>query len=81
VVNTTLFASFPFEGYAKLSEILIKFLLINAVWIPIHLLWLSAGIYLQQLNLSRKTQRTVNAAMAISLLLVVALAALAGNPK
>jgi len=65
----------------KLSEILIKFLLINAVWIPIHLLWLSAGIYLQQLNLSRKTQRTVNAAMAISLLLVVALAALAGNPK
>lgn len=79
VVNTTLFTSFPFAGQTPLVEILLKFLIINAVWIPIHLLWLSAGIYLQQLNLSPRKQRTINVFMAVSLLLVVALAALAGQ--
>lgn len=76
VVNTTLFTSFSFPGNNTLEEILWKFLLINIVWIPIHLLWLAAGIGLKQLALPEHWQRTINLLMAASLLIVVGLAVL-----
>jgi len=79
VVNTTLFTGFAFEGMTLGVETLWKFVLINAVWIPIHLLWLSAGIALERLSLSPRRQRMVNIAMALSLLAVVALALFAGS--
>ena len=78
VVNTTLFTGFAFTGMALWQETLWKFVLINALWIPIHLLWLSAGIGLKQLNLSPRAQRTINFLMALSLLMVVALAVAMG---
>jgi len=63
VVNTTLF-------------ILWKFVLINAVWIPIHLLWLAAGIALKKMSLPHHVQRRINIFMGLSLLIVVILAVL-----
>jgi len=44
VVNTTLFTGFAFQGMPLWQETTVKFLLINLIWIPIHLLWLAAGI-------------------------------------
>jgi len=74
VVNTTLFTSFPFEAYSSWQEVLWKFLLINAIWIPIHLLWLAAGMALKRMELPFRTQRIINMGMGLSLLMVVALA-------
>ncbi|MFT6877431.1 MAG: threonine/homoserine/homoserine lactone efflux protein [Granulosicoccus sp.] len=74
VVNTALFTGFNFANSSLLNETLWKFFLINLIWIPIHLLWLSAGIGLKQLNLPTMWQRTINILMACSLLAVVILA-------
>ena len=78
VVNTALFTGFAFEGMALWQETLWKFLMINMVWIPIHLLWLGAGIGLQRLDLPMRWQRVINILMALSLLLVVILAMIMG---
>ncbi len=74
VVNTTLFTGFAFEAMVLWQETIWKFLLINAIWIPIHLLWLSAGIGLKKLALPQGVQRAINVFMALSLLVVVFLA-------
>ena len=74
VVNTTLFSGFPLWPDDLMIEIIAKFVIVNAVWIPIHLIWLAAGVALHRLNLSAGLQRGINLAMAASLLAVVALA-------
>jgi threonine/homoserine/homoserine lactone efflux protein len=79
VVNTALFTGFKFANSSLLNETLWKFFLINLIWIPIHLLWLAAGIGLKQLNLPTKWQRTINIVMACSLLAVVILATTMNN--
>ena len=79
VVNTALFTGFAFEGMSLGVETVWKFVLINLVWIPIHLAWLAAGIALENLSLSPRRQRAVNVAMALSLLAVVLLALVAGR--
>ncbi len=76
-VNTTLFTGFPFETVSFEAELALKFLIVNLIWLPIHLSWLWAGVALHQLNLSPTVQRTINIAMALSMLAVVALAAAA----
>lgn len=76
VVNTALFTGFAFEGMQLWQETAWKFVLINLVWVPIHLLWLAAGVGLQKLDLPKAWQRTINILMALSLMLVVALALL-----
>ena len=76
VVNTTLFTSFPFAHLSSGMEVLWKFALINAVWIPIHLLWLAAGIALKKMSLPHHVQRRINIFMGLSLLIVVILAVL-----
>jgi threonine/homoserine/homoserine lactone efflux protein len=74
-VNTALFTGFNFlpDNYAL--EIALKFLIVNAIWIPIHFAWLWAGITLRRMNLPTRTQRIINVVMAGSMLAVVALAA------
>jgi threonine/homoserine/homoserine lactone efflux protein len=79
VVNTALFTGFKFANSSLLNETLWKFFLINLIWIPIHLLWLSAGIGLKQLDLPPLWQRTINILMACSLLIVVFLATTMNN--
>ena len=73
-VNTALFASFHFAPESFLFEIGFKLAIMNTIWIPIHLIWLSAGVRLHRLNLSAKNQRRINIAMAVSLVIVVCLA-------
>lgn len=75
VVATTLFSGFQIWESALLLEILVKFLILNAIWIPVHMLWLSAGVFLHRLDLSPRTQFAINVCMAVAMLCVVALAA------
>jgi len=74
VVNTTLFTSFPFSHMTTSTEVIWKFILINSIWIPIHLLWLAAGIGLKRMSLPDSIQRRINLLMGASLLMVVLLA-------
>lgn len=76
-VNTTFFSGFGFYPDNLLIETALKFLLINAVWLPVHFLWLAAGVYLHRLDLSERAHFAINICMALSMLAVVALAALA----
>lgn len=75
-VNTALFAGFAFWPEAPALEIAVKFVIANAIWLPIHFAWLWAGIGLRRLDLAPRWQRLINIAMAASMLLVVALAIL-----
>ena len=74
VVATTLFSGFGFMPDAPVWEIIIKVLLVNAIWIPVHLTWLGFGTTLGALNLSGGVQRVINIAMAASMLIVVGVA-------
>ena len=74
VVNTTLFSGFVLIADAFTTEIVAKFLIINAIWLPIHLIWLYAGSILERLDLPQRTHRRINIAMALAMLTVVALA-------
>lgn len=74
-VNTALFTGFAFWPESPMGEILVKIAVINVIWIPIHLLWLWAGVSLQKLALPGRTQKFINYAMALAMLAVVGLAA------
>ncbi len=74
-VHTALFSGFVFLPGDTTGEIVAKFAIMNAIWIPIHYLWLGAGVTLHRLDLSRRTQSAINVFMAVSMLLVVGLAA------
>ena len=76
-VNTAFFSGFAFWPDSLIIETALKLLIINAIWIPIHLAWLAAGVTLRRLDLPPRAQRAINIAMALSMLAVVALAALA----
>ena len=76
VVNTALFTGFAFANSSLLAETAWKFLILNAIWIVIHLLWLYAGISLNRFNLSERAQFAINSGMALSMVGVVILAAL-----
>lgn len=74
VVGTALFSGFAFLPEAPFWEVVIKLLVFNIIWLPVHLIWLSAGARLGSLNLSRATQRNINVGMAASLMIVVGVA-------
>ena len=76
VVNTALFTGFAFANSSLLAETAWKFLILNAIWIVIHLLWLYAGISLNRFNLSERAQFAINSGMALAMVGVVILAAL-----
>ncbi|MEM8755283.1 MAG: hypothetical protein AAGF90_20155 [Pseudomonadota bacterium] len=74
-VNNLLFSGYGFLPENLGLEIALKFLIVNAIWIPVHLIWLSAGVTLKRLDLRPALQRGVNIAMAASRLAVVGIAA------
>ncbi len=76
-VNTALFTGFGFMPQNYALEILLKFLIMNAIWIPIHFAWLWLGIAVRRMNLSPRRQRVINGFMAASMMIVVLLAAAA----
>ena len=74
-VLTALITGFPLSENAYWSEVAIKFVILNLIWVPIHVIWVLFGVSLKRLNLSPKAQRAINISMALSMLLVVGLAA------
>ena len=75
-VNTTFFTGFAFLPPQQLAtEVVLKFVIVNAIWVPIHCLWLAAGVYMHRLDLPHRTQFIINVGMALCMLAVVALAA------
>ncbi len=73
-VNLTWFSGFALLPQSLIAETLLKFAIINLVWIPIHLLWLGAGSAVHRLDLPPRTQRAINLLMALAMLIVVGLA-------
>jgi threonine/homoserine/homoserine lactone efflux protein len=73
-VNTAFFTGFPFLPGDLTLELILKFAIMNAIWAPIHLLWLGAGVGLHRLDLGPRAQSAINKAMAAAMLAVVALA-------
>ena len=76
-VNTVFFSGFAFLQQSPALEITVKLLILNALWLVIHAFWLWLGVTLRRLDLAPGRQRAINMAMAASMLIVVALAALA----
>lgn len=76
VVNTTLFTGFPIFPNAFGAEILFKLIVVNAIWIAVHIAWLGLGVTIHQLDLPRRARFAINLLMAVSMIGVVALAAL-----
>lgn len=73
-VNTALFSGFAIFPEALVTEAVLKLVIVNAIWLPIHVLWVWFGARLKEMNLPPERQRLVNMAMAASMLLVVGLA-------
>lgn len=73
-VNATFFTTFNFWPEHFTEMILIKILIVNAIWIPVHFGWLYAGATLRKLNLPPIAQRVINIFMAVSMVIVVLLA-------
>ena len=74
VVNTMLFAGFSFLPGQPGLEVTLKLLVVNAIWLALHVVWLFAGIGLRRLDLAPGTQRAINVGMALAMLAVVGLA-------
>ena len=70
-VHTTFFSGFLLYPDNFLFEVIIKLLLMNLIWISFHLIWLFAGVKLNELNLAPRTQNQINISMALCLILVV----------
>lgn len=70
-VNTALMSGFSFYNDNILVEIAIKLLIMNAIWILLHLCWLFLGIQINNLTLDHRKQRMINYAMASSLILIL----------
>ena len=72
-VSTTFFSGFAFYPDSFLTETIIKLLILNAIWIPVHIGWLYAGNRLRSLDITGSAQRRINLVMALCLIGVVGL--------
>ena len=72
-VSTTFFSGFAFYPDSFLTETIIKLLILNAIWIPVHIGWLYAGNRLRSLDITGTAQRRINLVMALCLIGVVGL--------
>ena len=69
-VNTALFSSFAFYPESFVVETSLKLVISNLVWVPLHMLWLYAGVKVKKLNLAEAVQRQINFVMAGCLIAV-----------
>lgn len=74
-VHTTFFTGFAFYPDSFVVETGLKLIIMNAIWISLHLCWLYAGCKLNELNLPDRTQKLINIFMAICLVAVVGMSA------
>ena len=70
-VHTTFLSGFALYPDNFLLEVTFKMISMNFIWISIHLIWLYAGVKLNELNLPAKAQNQINSFMAACLILVV----------
>lgn len=76
-VGAFVFSGFPLVADRPLAEFTLKIVVLNLIWVPIHVAWLALGIGLRRLDLAPRTQRAINVGMALLMVGVVALATLA----
>jgi len=72
-VHTMLFSGFVIYPESFANETGIKVVLSNLIWVFIHFCWLYAGVKVNELGLQARTQKLINLAMAICLVIVVIL--------
>ena len=75
VVQGHLFVVLYLGMVSYTTEIIVKFIIVNSIWIPIHLLWLWLGISLKKWSLGVNKQIWVNRGMGLALFAVVVLSA------
>ena len=76
VVQGHLFVVLSLGMASYSNEIIVKFIIVNSIWIPIHLLWLWLGISLKKWSLAVNKQIWVNRGMGLALFAVVVLSAI-----
>ena len=76
VVQGHLFVVLSLGMVSYSTEIIVKFIIVNSIWIPIHLLWLWLGISLKKWSLAVNKQIWVNRGMGLALFSVVILSAI-----
>ena len=76
VVQGHLFVVLSLGMISYNTEIFTKFLIVNSIWIPIHILWLWLGISLKKWSLASNKQVWVNRGMGLALFAVVILSAI-----
>ena len=76
VVQGHLFVVLSLGMASYSNEIIVKFIIVNSIWIPIHLLWLWLGISLKKWSLAVNKQIWVNIGMGLALFAVVVLSAI-----
>jgi threonine/homoserine/homoserine lactone efflux protein len=76
VVQGHLFVVLSLGMVSYTTEIIVKFIIVNSIWIPIHLLWLWLGISLKKWSLAVNKQVWVNRGMGLALFAVVILSAI-----
>jgi len=74
VVSTTLFSGFIFLPESPVLEVVLKLIVFNLIWLPVHLVWLGFGAKIGSLNLPQSRQRAINIGMALALVAVVGIA-------
>ena len=76
VVQGHLFVVLSLGMASYSNEIIVKFIIVNSIWIPIHLLWLWLGISLKKWSLAVNKQIWVNRGMGLALFAVVVLSSI-----
>ena len=76
VVQGHLFVVLSLGMASYSNEIIVKFIIVNSIWVPIHLLWLWLGISLKKWSLAVNKQIWVNRGMGLALFAVVILSAI-----
>ena len=72
-VNLAFYSGFGFYPTNFIIEGLLKLLITNLIWIPIHFLWLYAGVLFYELPMNRSSKFVVRIIMSLSLVFVVSL--------
>ena len=70
-VGTFIFSNFPNLAESAWAEFMLKMIVLNLIWVPIHVGWLGLGIGLRRLDLPIHVARRINVAMAVAMVAVV----------
>ena len=72
-VHTIIFSGFSIFPENFIYETIWKFVVMNAIWFPIHFAWLAAGSNIKKIAIRPSTQKIINITMGNLLLLTVIL--------